>query len=125
MIGDSTIHRTTFLSTSAHRTLPDAASAAPISPPTSPCVDEDGRPKYQVMRFHTIAPAQRGGDDRQAVQVLGRIDDAAADGLGHSRAQERADEVHHGGHRQRRAGVSARVETEVAMAFAASWKPLV
>lgn len=34
-----------------------AASAAPTSPPTSACVDEEGSPRYQVATFHPIAPA--------------------------------------------------------------------
>src|SRR5581483_6425327 len=32
-----------------------AAIAAPRRPPISACVDDEGRPKYQVSRFHTMA----------------------------------------------------------------------
>jgi hypothetical protein len=37
-------------------TVPAEASAAPTSPPIRACEDDDGMPKYQVMRFHVIAP---------------------------------------------------------------------
>src|SRR5436309_3887297 len=33
-----------------------AAIAAPLNAPTSACVELLGRPRYQVMRFHAIAP---------------------------------------------------------------------
>src|SRR3954454_12621710 len=39
-----------------HCTDSDAARAAPTSPPISACDDDDGSPKYQVIRFHAIAP---------------------------------------------------------------------
>ena len=35
---------------------PAAANAAPTTPPMSACEELDGSPKYQVMRFHEIAP---------------------------------------------------------------------
>ena len=34
------------------------ASAAPTRPPISACEDDDGRPKYQVVRFQVIAPTR-------------------------------------------------------------------
>ena len=43
-------------STPDQYTVLDAASAAPTMPPISACDDDDGSPKYQVIRFHTIAP---------------------------------------------------------------------
>ena len=35
---------------------PPRAIAAPISPPTSACDDDEGRPRRHVSRFHPIAP---------------------------------------------------------------------
>src|SRR5438270_13470402 len=35
---------------------PTAASRAPTTPPIRACDELDGRPKYQVIRFHAIAP---------------------------------------------------------------------
>src|SRR5580765_7003370 len=40
-----------------HLTVSAPASAAPIRPPISACDEDDGRPKYQVPRFHAIAPS--------------------------------------------------------------------
>src|SRR5256885_16135312 len=36
---------------------PPAAMPAPSSPPTNAWVELDGNPKYQVRRFHAIAPS--------------------------------------------------------------------
>src|SRR5258708_39674131 len=38
--------------------LPEAIQVAPISPPNSACDEELGRPTYQVIRFHRIAPTR-------------------------------------------------------------------
>src|SRR5829696_3638810 len=35
---------------------PDAANAAPTTPPISACDELDGSPKYHVARFQAIAP---------------------------------------------------------------------
>src|SRR3989338_9285248 len=35
---------------------PALASAAPPSPPTSACDEEEGMPNHQVMTFHEMAP---------------------------------------------------------------------
>ncbi len=37
---------------------PLATSIAPTMPPISACDELDGRPKYQVVRFHAIAPTR-------------------------------------------------------------------
>src|SRR3954464_12503616 len=48
---------TTTLSTTWFQCTGDAeASRAPTSPPMRACDDDDGRPKYQVIRFQAIAP---------------------------------------------------------------------
>ena len=55
-IGDRTIGMTTFSKTPAHLHGRRRARAAPTRPPISACEDDDGMPKYQVMRFQLIAP---------------------------------------------------------------------
>src|SRR5664279_6200617 len=42
--------------TPVQSTVVPAPSAAPTRPPISACDDDDGRPKYQVSRFHPMAP---------------------------------------------------------------------
>ena len=37
---------------------PSATNTAPTIPPMSACDELDGRPKYQVIRFHAIAPTR-------------------------------------------------------------------
>ena len=66
---------------------------------------------------------QAGQHDAEA--GVGQGDDAAADGLGHLPATSGADEVDPAAMTSAMRGVSARVETLVAIALAASWKPLV
>src|SRR5436190_21955001 len=36
--------------------VPSAIKVAPTTPPINACEELDGRPKYQVARFHMIAP---------------------------------------------------------------------
>src|SRR5438046_2120164 len=54
--GEMIIGMTTFLTITCQCTVVDEARPAPISPPMSECVEDDGSPKYQVMRFQAIAP---------------------------------------------------------------------
>ena len=37
---------------------PSATNAEPTTPPISACEEDDGSPKYQVARFHAIAPTR-------------------------------------------------------------------
>ena len=102
------------------------ASAAPTMPPNSACEEDEGRPKYQVTRFQTIAPtsaAKRmpiplrrpaGVSIRPSLTVLATPVPRKAPTRFITAAIASAAR-----------GVSARVETEVAIAFAESWKPLV
>ena len=77
------------------------------------------------MRFQTIAPISAEKTTTSPWTPGRRVDDAPADGLRHLGAEERADEVDTAAMSSAARGVSARVDTEVAMALAASWKPLV
>ncbi|GAB3951952.1 hypothetical protein GCM10027614_54850 [Micromonospora vulcania] len=57
-IGESTIGRMTFSPMLPHCTMPPLASrVAPTRPPKRACEEDDGRPKYQVIRFQAIAPS--------------------------------------------------------------------
>ena len=58
---------TTLSTTPVHCTDCDAASAAPTSPPISACEDDEGSPKYQVIRFQAIAPISAGEHDDEPV----------------------------------------------------------
>jgi hypothetical protein len=54
--GDATIGMATFSTTVSQATVVPEATAAPTSPPISACDEDDGRPKYQVIRFQVMAP---------------------------------------------------------------------
>ncbi len=82
-------------------------------------------PKYQVMRFQVIAPSRAAstttsacspvsGASRTLKTVLATLVPRNAPTKFMTAAISRATR-----------GVSARVDTDVAIAFAASWKPLV
>ena len=101
-----------------------AASAAPTSPPIKAWEDEDGSPKYQVMRFHTMAPTIAANTTVRPCVVSGTemmlptvfatlVETSAPARLNTADSASAA------------RGVSARVDTDVAIEFAASWKPLV
>src|ERR687889_340046 len=87
---------------------PSATNAAPISPPISACDDDDGRPAHHVARFHAIAPTR---PDRTVAATFSEMNAPAKFRTADSATAKRGD--------------IARVETEVAIAFAVSWKPFV
>src|SRR3954468_24553674 len=108
-----------------HFTDSDAASAAPTRPPMSACEDEDGSPKYQVIRFQAIAPISAakttcrpplpvGGSMIPAPTVAATFVEMTAPTRFITAASASAAR-----------GVSALVDTATAIALAASWKPLV
>ena len=122
--GETIMGITTFSRMPAHFTVPAAASVAPTNPPIRACDEDDGRPNHQVVRFQTM-PEQGRQDDHEAGFGLRQLDDPRSDGLGNAGAEKGADQIHDGCHHQSRARCQARVDTDVAMALAASWKPLV
>ena len=83
-----------------HFTDSAAARAAPTSPPISACDDDDGSPKYQVIRFQAIAPISAAKTTCSPPEPVRRVDDPAADGGGDLGRDQRADEVHHRRERQ-------------------------
>jgi hypothetical protein len=102
---------------------PDCASAAPTSPPISACEEEDGRPSHHVIRFQTIAPTTAastvcGVTDPASMIPVPTVFATAVVTNAPARFASAA-------MRTASRGESARVETEVATAFAVSWKPFV
>src|SRR3954464_4629731 len=102
-----------------------ASSAAPTRPPIRACDDDEGIPKYQVIRFHEIAPISAARTtprpDRPvggSMMPLPTVSATPAPKNEPSRLPTAATP-------SATRGVRARVDTEVAIAFAASWKPLV
>ncbi len=65
--GESTIGITTLSTIVFQCTTARRRERGATRPPISACEDDDGRPKYQVMRFQLIAPMQAGDHDHQAV----------------------------------------------------------
>src|ERR687887_531468 len=86
---------------------PDWTSAAPTRPPISACEELDGRPNHQVRRFQAIAPASAAS----SVCCVARFASMRPLATAATSTATR--------------GVTARVPTEVAIAFAVSWKPFV
>jgi hypothetical protein len=125
MIGEATIGTTTLSTTPCHLTSPAEASAAPTRPPTSACDDEDGRPSRHVMRFHTMAPISAeatstspwlpSGAEMMPFPTVSATPVASSAPIRLATAAMASAAP----------GRSARVDTEVATAFAASWNPLV
>src|SRR5215208_3565306 len=102
---------------------PPAAKAEPTTPPISACEDDDGSPKYQVSRFQKIAPispakttsrVMSSGLTMPVAIVAATCSDRNAPTKFRIAASVTATR-----------GAIARVEIDVATAFAVSWKPLV
>src|SRR3954454_23049367 len=102
---------------------PSATNAAPISPPISACDELDGRPSHHVAMFHAIAPTRPANTTVVVIAPASTIPEpTVAATLSEMKAPAKfstADSA------TAKRGDMARVETEVAMAFAVSWKPFV
>ena len=118
--GESTIGMTILSSTPCHRTVVPAARDAPIMAPNNAWDDEDGSPFHQVSRFHAVAPTRadptmirptmpEGGSMMPLPTVLATLVPMKAPKRLNTAAITSAIR-----------GVNARVETEVAIALAAS-----
>ena len=116
---------TTLSITPSHCTAPAEASAAPTRPPISACDDEDGMPKYQVTRFQTMAPMSAASTTISPGRPCGAsmmpLPTVEATSVPRNAPTRFITAAISSAVR----GASARVDTEVAMALAASWKPLV
>ncbi len=89
------------------------------------CDEDEGMPKYQVVRFQTMAPINAEKTTKSPCEPSGAsmmseptVEATLVPRKAPSRFM-RAAKI------SAARGVSARVDTDVAMAFAASWKPLV
>src|SRR5664279_2148684 len=120
MRGEATIGMTTLSTTPDHWTPSDPASAAPTRPPIKACEDEDGKPRYQVPKFQTIAPSSAastmirpgrptGGAMMPLPTVAATLVETSAPLTFITAASPSATR-----------GVNARVDTDVAIAFAES-----
>ena len=91
------------------------------------CVDDDGRPSRQVIRFQTMAPTSaestmiRPSSALTSVMLMMSSAMVVATLVPRSAPRRLKNAAMSSATR----GVSARVETDVAIALAASWKPLV
>ena len=92
-------------------------------PPISACEDDDGRPNHHVVRFQAIAPINPAKTVSSVIEVESTMPLAivAATASDRNAPTKLSPEAMTTATR----GDSARVDTEVAMAFAVSWKPLV
>ena len=91
----------------------------------SACVDDDGRPNHHVIRFHAIAPASAENTRTRPSEPLGAsmIPDPTVSAT--PSASTAPSRFMHAAMMSAVRGLNARVPTEVAIAFAASWKPFV
>src|SRR4051812_13372203 len=116
---------TTFSSRPSNCTppVPTAAIVEPTTPPISACELDDGSPKYQVARFQAIAPI------RPAKTICGVMSAALTmpEAMVAATANDRNAPTKFSAEAIVTAarGPIARVEIDVATAFAVSWKPLV
>src|SRR5919197_644286 len=102
---------------------PDWASAAPIRPPISACDELDGRPSHQVRRFQAIAPRSAASTVRSVARFVSMIPCPTV--FATAVVTKAPARLATAATRTADRGESARVETEVATAFAVSWKPFV
>src|SRR5919197_6007315 len=102
---------------------PDWTSAAPTSPPISACDELDGRPNHHVSRFQAIAPRSAASSVCCVARFPSMIPFATlfATAVVRNAPARFATAAISTAIR----GVTARVPTDVAMAFAVSWKPFV
>src|SRR5437764_4322737 len=101
---------------------PERMIAAPAYPPIKACEDEVGRPHHQVRRSHTIAPISPAMTtycvtSETRIMPLPIVFATAVPN------KNAATKLNTAAHSTASFGESTRVETTVAMLFAASWKP--
>src|ERR1051326_2012703 len=119
----------TCLPSALHLTPPRARAApmpAPQRPPMSACVELLGKPRYQVMRFQQMAP-RRAAMITTSPALKSRVLAIVFETLAWKNATVTTAPTRLKVADSSTAawGEIARVETDVAMALAVSWKPLV
>ncbi len=128
--GEATIGMMTFSTMPDHMTLPPtpkstAASVDPTRPPKSACDEEDGIPKYQVIKFQAIAPRTPASTTPRLARPVGRLTRPLPTVVATLPPRWAPMKLPAAAIGSATRGVSARVDTDVAIALAASWKPLV
>src|SRR6185437_9459194 len=100
-----------------------ATQVAPIRPPNNACDELEGRPRYQVIRFHRIAPTSPA----KITTGLMRVSSTSPPEIVFATWTERntPTRLRQPAIATATLGLSAPVAIEVAMAFAVSWKPFV
>src|SRR3954471_13392299 len=122
-IGATTAGTAPFSTNPLHCTWPPAASVAPTIPPIRACDEDEGRPNHQVVRFHAIAPTSPANTVSSVTDADSTIPVAIVAATASDRnapTKFSAADI-----RTATRGDIARVETDVAIAFAVSWNPLV
>src|SRR5687768_10472726 len=102
---------------------PDATHAAPIRPPNSACDELDGRPTYQVTRFHMMAPTSPPKMIAGVIWASSTIPPEMV--LATSTERNAPTRLSTADSATAVRGFKAPVAMEVAMALAVSWNPLV
>src|SRR3954452_13820992 len=102
---------------------PSATNAAPINPPISACDELDGRPAHHVARFQAIAPTSPANTTEVVTAPESTIPEPMVAAT-FSEMNAPA-EVRTADNPTANRGDIARVDTEVAIALAVSWKPFV
>ena len=123
--GESAPGRITFCHTPLHCTPlePDCTRAAPRRPPISACVELEGNPSHHVARFHAIAPINAASTVFSVARPVSMIPlpTVFATAVVTNAPARFATAATATASR----GDSARVEIDVATAFAVSWNPFV
>src|SRR5438067_38939 len=124
MIGERTMNTAILRNPSAIRDpQPAFATAAPPMPPMRAWEDEVGSPRYQVIRSQAMAPT-RPAKITDVVKTSGWTTPLAMVAATLVPKMRNAMKLKKAAHRTASLGVRTRVETTVAIEFAASWKPL-
>src|SRR4051812_11122631 len=123
--GETSAGRSTLCTRPCHCTPaePDCTSAAPTSPPISACDELEGKPSHHVKRFQTIAPISAASTVFSFARLVSMIPlpTVVATAVVTNAPARFAIAATATAMR----GERARVETDVATAFAVSWNPLV
>src|SRR3954468_2960968 len=108
----------TFCTRPDQITTPPDASVEPTIPPISACDEEDGRPNHQVRRFQAIAPTSPANTVNSVTEPVSTIPAAIVAATASDRNAPTKFRLADMATAMR--GDIARVETDVAMAFAVS-----
>src|SRR5829696_2645431 len=104
---------------------PSATKTAPTMPPISAWDELDGSPKYQVIRFHAIAPTSPLNTASRPIEVGWISTTSWATVAATSSEMNAPTKFRIAAYPTAIRGGIARVEIDVATTFAVSWKPFV